>query len=114
MGSKQVLPLGVIVDQGVNAIKGYSIFPNASGLEPYHQMPFCQIQATSQGTGSYKSTEIPSAYSTAQADWNFIIYNRNITFVMVLITSFLYVLSLFMTEIVQELLKLTISTTVEM
>ena len=37
IGPYQVLPLQLRVDQGVMAMKGYSPFPKALGLEPHHQ-----------------------------------------------------------------------------
>ena len=38
MGPYQELPLQVRVDLGVIAMKRYSIFPKASGLEPQHHI----------------------------------------------------------------------------
>ena len=38
MGSKQVLPLWVRVDLGIFAMKGYSTFPTATGLESHHHV----------------------------------------------------------------------------
>ena len=38
MAPQQVLPLQVRVDLRVMAMKGYSTFPKAPGVEPQHQM----------------------------------------------------------------------------
>ena len=44
MGPKQILPPRVRVNLGVKAMKGYSIFPRPSELEPHHH----HIQNTSK------------------------------------------------------------------
>ena len=46
MRSKEILPLWVRVDPSVMAMKGYSIFPKAPGLESYHLMVYCDIHDT--------------------------------------------------------------------
>ena len=47
----QVLPHRVRFDLGVMTMKGYSIFPKALELEPYHQMQFSLISRTVVGIG---------------------------------------------------------------
>ena len=49
----------VRVDLEIQAMKGYSTFLKASGLEPHHQMQFCVISRTLiYGEGFYHSVEI--------------------------------------------------------
>ena len=50
------------------AMKEYSTFPKAPGLEPRNQMLYT-IKSRTRVEGSYPSTEMQSAYSTAPADW---------------------------------------------
>ena len=51
------------------AMKKYSTFLKAPGLQPHHEMVQCHIQDTRWGKGSYPSAVMQSAYSTAPADW---------------------------------------------
>ena len=46
MALKQVQPLQVRVDQRVMAMKEYSTFPKAPGLEPHYQMKFSVLPRT--------------------------------------------------------------------
>ena len=46
IGPYQVLPLWARVDLGVMTMKGYSTFPQISGLEPHHQMQFSVTSKT--------------------------------------------------------------------
>ena len=56
-----MLPLQVRVGLGAMAMKEYSIFPKAPGLEPHHQIVV--------GGEFYPSAEMQSVYSTVPADW---------------------------------------------
>ena len=75
----QILPLLVRVDIGVMAIKEYSIFPKALGLEPHHQ--FSVISRTLVREDLNSSAEMQSVDSTAPADsaalasWESIVLN---------------------------------------
>ena len=46
IGPDQVLPIRARVDQGAIAMKGYSIFPKALGLEHHHLIVSCYNQDT--------------------------------------------------------------------
>ena len=66
-----MLPLWVRVDLGVMAMKAYSTFPNASGLELHHQMEFSVISRTligGVGGGAHLSAVMQFVYSIAPAD----------------------------------------------
>ena len=70
MGPEQGLSLRDRVDLGVMAMKGYYTFPKALGLDTHHQMQFDIIYRTSHWVEkSYPSVGVPSAYSSALADW---------------------------------------------
>ena len=50
-------------------MKGYSAFPKARGLKVHHQMHFSVISRTLIGSGSDRTAEIQSMYSTVPPDW---------------------------------------------
>ena len=60
-----MLPLRVRVDLGVMAMKGYSTFLRAAGLEPRHQIKVISRTLVVGGV-SYASAEIQSMYSTVK------------------------------------------------
>ena len=79
MGPYQMLPLQARGDLGVKAMKEYITFHKAPELlELRHQIVKCHIQDTRWSVcvgGSYSSTEMQSAYSTAgTAGLNITIY----------------------------------------
>ena len=51
------------------AMKRYSTFPKAPGLEPHHHMHFSFISRTLNRREFYLSAELHSAYSTILNDW---------------------------------------------
>ena len=63
MGPEQVPPLRVRVDQGVMAMKMYSTFPKAVGLEPQHQMQFSVISRALVDVGGPNSLQKYIFYS---------------------------------------------------
>ena len=50
------------------AVKEYSTFLNAPGMDHYYQIVKCHIQDTRCRVGSYSSSEVQSVYYTAPAD----------------------------------------------
>ena len=67
MGPYQVLPFGVRGDQIAMAMKGYSAFFKAYGLEPQHRTVLNLTQGTRWRKGSYSYVKVQLAYSTVPA-----------------------------------------------
>ena len=65
------------------AMREYTTFPIAQGLEPHHQMFYSHIQGICCEVGSYHSAEMQLAYSTTQADW---VYHR-IVYALIFLTN---------------------------
>ena len=68
MGPQQLQPRWDRVDLGVMAIKGYSTFAKASGLEPHNHIVISKT-LIGVGCGSLPSAEMQSLYSTTPANW---------------------------------------------
>ena len=81
MRPSQVETLWVRIDLGAMAMKRYSTFTRAPGLEPRHHIVLYHIRTLAEWW-PYSSAEMQSVYSTALANWiisQHIYLNRVIT-----------------------------------